>query len=139
MTDRRLDSAFWALRIGLGGVAFAAGLDKFTNILADWDRYLSPRFADNLPISSRDFMRIVGIIEMIVGLGILRGNTRLGGYVAAGWLMGIAGNLIVGQDYYDIAVRDINMAVAAYTLARLTELREFSRVEEIPTKLRRAA
>ncbi len=139
MNDRRLDSAFWALRLGLGGTAFAAGLDKFTNILTDWDRYLSPRFSENLPISSRDFMRIVGVIEMIVGLGILRGSTRLGGYVAAAWLAGIAGNLIAGQDYYDIAVRDINMAIAAYTLARLSEVRELSRVEEIPATLERAA
>src|SRR5512142_144412 len=110
MFDRRLESAFWALRFALGGTAFAAGLDKFTNLLTDWDKYLSPAVAGSLPVSARNFMRAVGIIEMAVGAGILSGRTRLGGYVAGAWLAGIAANLVIEQDWYDIAARDVNMA-----------------------------
>ncbi len=124
MNDRKLDSAFWALRIGLGGTAFAAGLDKFTNLLTNWEKYLSPVVAERAPISPRNFMRIIGVVEMAVGLGILSGETRLGGYVASGWLAGIALQCTLGQEWYDIAARDLNMAIAAYTLARLTEVRQ---------------
>ena len=69
--DRRLDSVWWALRLGLGLGPFLAGLDKFFNLLAQWDMYLSPAVARLLPVSGTAFMRVVGVIEMIVGLAIL--------------------------------------------------------------------
>lgn len=124
MTNRQLDAAYWALRVGLGGTAFAAGLDKFTELLADWDEYLSPAVAERSPVSPRNFMRGVGFIEMVVGAAILSGHTKLGGYVAGAWLLGIAANLVLDQDYYDIAVRDVNMALAAFTLAQFDERRK---------------
>ena len=62
-------------------------------------------------------MYATGVIEMLVGLGILTNKSRFAGYVASGWLAGIAIDLILNGNY-DIAVRDINMAVAAYALAR---------------------
>jgi uncharacterized membrane protein YphA (DoxX/SURF4 family) len=124
MTQRQLDAAYWALRIGLGGTAFVAGLDKFTDVLADWDEYLSPVVAERSPVSTRNFMRGVGVIEMIVGATVLSGRTKLGGYVTGAWLLGIAANLVLGQDYYDIAVRDVNMAIGAFTLAQLDERRK---------------
>ena len=68
-------------------------------------------------------MHVIGGIEMLVGLVILAGYTRLGGYVAAIWLVGIAANLVTTGHYFDVAVRDVIMAIAAFTLARLTEAR----------------
>ncbi len=122
--DRGLNSAWWALRIGLGVGPFLAGLDKFFNILTDWGMYLSPMMEGMLPISGTAFMQVVGVIEMLVGLAILTRWTRLGSYVAAGWLVAISINLVTTGLFYDLAVRDLEIAIAAYTLARLTEARQ---------------
>ena len=119
-----LESAWWALRIGLGLGPFLAGLDKFFNILTDWGMYLSPRIEHLLPVSGPVFMRIVGVVEMIVGLAILTYWTRIGAYVAAAWLLAIAGNLLTTGNFYDLAVRDVEIAIGAFALARLTEARE---------------
>ena len=121
MTTDRLTTPWWALRTALGGAAFLAGLDKFFNLLADWPAYLSPIAAELLPITTSSFMHVIGVVEMAVGAAILVGYTRLGGYVAAAWLVGIAFNLVTTGRYFDIAVRDVAMAIAAFTLARLTE------------------
>jgi len=117
----RLTTPWWALRVGLGAAAFLAGLDKFFNLLADWPAYLSPLAGQVLPISSVSFMHIIGPVEMVVGAVILTGYTRLGGYAAAIWLTGIAVNLLTTGHSFDVAVRDVVMALAAFTLARLTE------------------
>src|SRR5215831_14927450 len=122
--DSRLDQAWWTLRIGLGLAAFLAGLDKFFNILAHWTNYISPMALRVLPFSAQTFMYIVGVIEMIVGLAILAKWTRLGAYVAAAWLILIALNLVTTGAYFDVAVRDVEMALAAFVLARLTEVRQ---------------
>lgn len=122
--ENRLDSAWWALRIGLGAGPFLAGLDKFFNLLADWQVYLSPLVERMLPVSGVTFMHIVGVIEMIVGLAILTRWTRIGSYIAMAWLVAIALNLISTGRFFDVAVRDLLMAIAAYTLARLTEVRQ---------------
>jgi uncharacterized membrane protein YphA (DoxX/SURF4 family) len=121
--DRRLNAAFWALRIGLGVGPFLAGLDKFFNFLADWSMYLSPLATRLVPISGTAFMRIVGVVEMIVGLVILAGLTRLGGYLLMAWLIAIAINLVTTGSYYDLAVRDLEIAIGAFALARLSEVR----------------
>lgn len=122
--ERGLNSAWWALRIGLGVGPFLAGLDKFFNILTNWGMYLSPAAERLLPISGTAFMRTVGVVEMIVGLAILTRWTRLGSYVAAAWLVAIAANLVTTGMFFDLAVRDVEIAIAAYTLARLTEARQ---------------
>jgi len=119
----RLNQVFWVLRIGLGAAAFLAGLDKFFNLLTDWPMFLSPLVARVLPISGQTFMHIAGVIEMIAGLAILAGLTRLGGYVVMAWLIGIAINLVTTGMFYDVAVRDVEMALAAFALARLSEVR----------------
>ena len=118
----KINSPYWALRIAFGAVPFLAGLDKFFNILAHWDKYLSPLAQHLLPVSATTFMHFAGIIEMIVGIAILTRWTRLGSYVAAAWLVGIALNLLAAG-FLDVAVRDLVMAVGAYTLARLSEVR----------------
>jgi len=126
--DRRLDSAWWALRIGLGLGPFLAGLDKFFNILANWEMYLSPLALRVVPVSGGTFMRAVGVVEMIVGLAILTRWTRLGAYVAMLWLVAIAVNLVSTGMFFDLAVRDVEIAIGAYALARLTEAREAAAV-----------
>ena len=105
-------------------VPFLAGLDKFFNLLTNWEAYLSPVAERMLPVSASTFMQVAGVIEMVVGLAILTRWTRLGGYVAMVWLVAIAVNLISSGSYLDVAVRDLIMAIAAYTLARLTEARQ---------------
>ena len=121
--DRRIVPAFWALRIGLGLGAFLAGLDKFFNLLTNWEMYLSPLATRILPVSEAAFMRAVGVVEMIVGILILAGVSRLGGYVLAAWLVAISINLVTTGMFYDLAVRDIEIAIGAFTLARLSEAR----------------
>jgi len=120
----KLSSAWWALRIGLGLGAFLAGLDKFFGLLADWGMYLSPLAERLLPVSGPVFMRAVGVIEMIAGLLLLAGFARIGGYIVMGWLLAIAVNLVSTGMFFDLAVRDVEIAIAAYTLARLSEARQ---------------
>lgn len=130
--DHRLDSAWRVLRIGLGLGPFLAGLDKYFNLLANWEGYLSPLAVRMLPMSAVSFMHIVGIIEMIVGLAILTRWTRIGGYVAMVWLVAIAANLITTGTNFDIAVRDVEMALGAFALARLTEARQAAGGRQVP-------
>ena len=121
--DQRLNSSWWALRIALGAAPFLAGLDKFFNLLTNWTMYLNPLALRVVPVGPGTFMRAVGVVEMIVGIAILTRWTRLGAYVAAAWLVGIALNLITMGAFFDVAVRDLLIAVAAFSLARLTEVR----------------
>ncbi len=121
MRLQKLTAPWWTLRIVLGSTAFLAGLDKFFNLLANWPGYLSPAAVRLLPMSPVSFMHFAGVVEMAVGCVVLAGLTRLGGYVVAVWLLGIAANLVSSGRFYDVAVRDIAMAASAFTLARLTE------------------
>jgi uncharacterized membrane protein len=121
--DSRLDQVWWALRIGLGLGPFLAGLDKYFNFLTNWTAYISPLAQKVLPFSGQTFMHIVGVIEMIVGLAILTKWTRLGAYVASAWLLAIAINLVSTGMFFDVAVRDLEIALAAFVLARMTEVR----------------
>ena len=118
----RINSAYWALRIAFGLVPILAGLDKYLNLLADWEKYVSPLATRILPVSATTLMHLVGVIEIAVGIAVLTRWTRLGSYVAAAWLVCIALNLITAG-YLDVAVRDLVMAIAAYTLGRLSEVR----------------
>jgi hypothetical protein len=121
--DSRLNGPWVALRYGIGLMALLAGLDKFFNLLTDWSHYVSPLAAQALPFSTHTFMGIVGVIEFAVGAAILTGWTRLGAYVASAWLLAVAANL-VAAGFLDIAVRDVVLAFAAFTLARLAEIHE---------------
>jgi hypothetical protein len=121
--DKRLDAPWTLLRYGIGLTATLAGLDKFFYLLADWSSYVSPLTEQLLPFSTGTFMGIVGVIEFAVGVMILAGLTRLGAYIASGWLLAVAVNLVLAG-FYDVAVRDVVMAFAAFTLARLAEVRQ---------------
>lgn len=120
--DPRLAPAWMALKVGYGLVPLLAGLDKFVNLLTYWPHYVSPAAAALLPVAPQQFMYVVGVIEIAVGVAILTRWTVLGSYVAAGWLLCIAVNLVLAGAF-DVAVRDVAMAIGAFTLARLTEVR----------------
>lgn len=128
MQDHRTGNAYWALRLVFGLVPIVAGADKFTNLLTDWQQYLSPLAVRLLPVSPATFMGAVGIVEIAVGLGVLAGYARVFGWIAAGWLGAITLNLLLSGRFLDVAARDAALAVAAYALARLAPLHERGRV-----------
>ena len=108
------------LKYTYGLVPIVAGLDKFTNFLTDWEQYLHPALTNMLPFSPHTSMLIVGVIEIVAGVLVLL-KPRIGAYVVMAWLVGIALNLIASGKYFDIAVRDLVMAIGAYALAKLSE------------------
>ena len=122
--DNRLNVSWWLLRIVFGLVPILAGLDKFLNFLADWPTYLSPAVQNVLPVGAASFMHMVGVIEIIAGSIVLSRWTLVGSYIVSAWLVAIALNLITTGQFFDIAVRDLVMAAAAYSLAQLTAVRE---------------
>src|SRR5215218_1756055 len=110
--------AFWLLRIGFTLAPILFGIDKFAHVLVNWDKYLAPEFSDLFNTSAHNLMYIVGAIEIVAGLVVLV-QPRFGGYLVAAWLGGIIVNLLMIGDYYDIALRDFGLLLAALTLARL--------------------
>jgi uncharacterized membrane protein YphA (DoxX/SURF4 family) len=126
--NTRLNSTILTLRIAFGATAFLAGLDKFFNILTNWEQYASPLLLNLSPISAGAMMRVAGVIEMIAGIVILAGLTRLGGYVVAAWLTLIALTLVSSGRFLDVAVRDLVMAIGALTLARLSATQQHATV-----------
>lgn len=127
--DTRLDNPTRAMRIALGLMATLTGLDKFFDILVDWGSYVSPAAAQLLPFSTDVFMGIVGVVEIAVGIAILTALPVLGAYVASAWLLLLAVNLVVAG-HFDIAARDVVLSIAAFTLARLLQVRDRSAVSE---------
>ncbi len=112
--------AYQALHLGFVVAPVLAGLDKFTNLLTDWTKYLAPSVANLLPFDARTFMYGVGVVEVIAGL-IVAIRPRIGGYIVSAWLVGIILNLLVHtQRYYDVALRDLGLAIGAFALARLS-------------------
>ena len=107
------------LKYTYGLVPIVAGLDKFTNLLTDWKNYLSPSMVNMLPFSAGAFMSIVGVIEIVAGVLVLL-RPYIGAWVVMAWLVAIALTLIFGGHYFDVAVRDLVMAIGAWSLAKLS-------------------
>lgn len=128
LIERRV---YQPLRITFGLVPIVAGLDKFTNLLADWQGYLSPLAAKLLPIPAGVVMPIVGIVEIAVGVMILTRWTRLGSYLAAAWLTLIALNLL-SMGIFDVAVRDLVMAISAWSLGVLATVHARDAARPLP-------
>ncbi len=121
-SNAALSPIYYPLRLTIGLVPLLAGLDKFVGLLADWEAYLPKFAADLAPFGPAAFMMIVGVIEIIAGVAVLTKFTRLGAYVVMAWLILIAINVALAG-YLDVAVRDLVMAVAAYSLAQVAGLR----------------
>ena len=94
------------------------GLDKFAEVLTNWERYLAPEFNDLIPGTAHQAMLAVGVVEIAAGV-LVALLPRIGGYVVAAWLAGIIVNLLLIGDYYDVALRDFGLLVGALALARL--------------------
>jgi hypothetical protein len=121
--DQRLNLSWWALRIGLGVGPIVTGIDKYFNKLTDWTMYLSPWATKVVPVSAVRFMHIVGVVEIIAGLAVLSRWTKLGSQIVALWLLGIAVNLLTTGMFYDLAMRDVEIAIAAFVLSQLSAVR----------------
>ncbi|MCC6687338.1 MAG: DoxX family membrane protein [Fimbriimonadaceae bacterium] len=114
--------AYTLLKYTFGLVPIVAGLDKFTNLLTDWSTYLSPAVKGALPFAPSTFMMIVGAIEITAGILVLSRYTRYAAYIVAAWLALIAANLLMAGRY-DVAVRDLVMAITAIALGELAKER----------------
>jgi uncharacterized membrane protein YphA (DoxX/SURF4 family) len=122
--DRAVHTTCVTLKYLLGLVPIVAGADKFTNLLAHWENYLSPFVTRLIPLSGFALMRAVGVIEIVAGVLVLV-KPRIGAYVVMAWLLAISAQLILSGHYLDVAVRDIVIALGgALTLARLSPFTE---------------
>lgn len=111
--------AYQLLYLGFIIAPLVAGVDKFTNFLTDWDKYLAPVVAGLLPFSAGTFMLFVGIVE--IGAAVLVAlRPQIGAYVVAAWLAGIVINLLLIPGYFDVALRDFGLMLGALALARLS-------------------
>ena len=110
--------AFRALQIGFVAAPIIAGADKFLGLLTEWTQYLWPGFSGLLGLSPQAFMAVAGVVEIVAGLTVAL-KPRFGGYLVAAWLAGIILNLLLLGDYFDIALRDLGLAIGAFALARL--------------------
>ena len=118
-TETHLNRSFWLLRIVYGVVPIVAGLDKFTHLLTNWDQYLAPQVNTMLGGNGHAFMLVVGVIEVIAGIGVFF-KPKIFGYVVGLWLLGIIANLLMTGQYFDIALRDLGLSLGAFALARLS-------------------
>jgi uncharacterized membrane protein YphA (DoxX/SURF4 family) len=112
--------AFVILRIAFTVAPILFGLDKFANLLVDWPAYLAPWIDGLVPGSAQAAMYAVGVIEIVAGIAVALAP-RFGAWLVAGWLAGIIVNLVTIPDYYDVALRDFGLLLAAVALARLAE------------------
>jgi len=111
--------AYWILHVGFTIAPILAGLDKFLHLLVNWDQYLPGVVANASPIPPHTLMLIVGVIEIVAGIGVWL-KPRIFAYVVAAWLVVIIINLLLIPGYFDIALRDFGLFLAALALARLS-------------------
>jgi hypothetical protein len=111
--------AFLVLRTVFTVAPILFGLDKFANLLVDWPGYLAPWVDDIVPGTAQQAMYAVGVVEVLAGVAVAF-VPRFGGWLAAGWLAGIIVNLLTIPGFYDIALRDFGLLVAAVALTRLS-------------------
>jgi hypothetical protein len=112
--------AYELLHWGLVAAPVIAGLDKFSHLLTNWDQYLAPVIARPLGGAAHGFMLVVGVIEILAGF-VVAVRPRIGAYVVAAWLAGIILNLLLSGNYFDIALRDFGLFLAALALGRLAQ------------------
>ncbi len=110
--------SFWLLRLAFVTAPIVFGLDKYAHVLVNWDTYLAPEFTDLFNTSAHTLMYFVGAIEIVAGL-VVAFRPRYGAYLVAAWLGGIIFNLLLMADFYDVALRDFGLLLAALALARL--------------------
>ncbi len=110
--------AFALMRLAFAVAPIAFGLDKFANVMVDWPQYLAPWVDDLVPGSGQDLMYVIGAVEILAGIAVAL-KPRYGAYVVAAWLGAIIVNLLTYSGFYDVALRDFGLMLAALSLARL--------------------
>jgi len=113
--------AFWILRVGFIAAPILAGVNKFFHVLVNWDKYLPPVVNNLVGGHGHTLMLVVGVIEMVAGIGVLL-KPRIFAYVVAAWLAAIIVNLLLIPGYYDVALRDFGLLLGALALGRLSEV-----------------
>ena len=112
------EQAFMILRAAFTVAPILFGADKFLHLMVNWDKYLAPALSNPMPFTPHQLMYAVGVIEIIAGL-VVAIHPRLGGPVVAAWLVGIIINLLLIPGFYDVALRDFGLFLAAIALSRL--------------------
>lgn len=112
--------AFVILRTGFTVAPILAGLDKFFSVLVNWDQYLPGSVNRILGGHGHEFMYAVGVVEIVAGIGVLL-KPKLFAYVVALWLVLIIVNLLMIPGYFDVALRDLGLAIGAVALGRLSQ------------------
>jgi len=118
-TDTYGYQAFQILRIGFTVAPILAGLDKFFHLMVNWDQYLPAMVNRMLGGNGHGFMLVVGVIEIVAGIGVFF-KPKIFGYVVGIWLLLIIANLLMIPGYYDVALRDLGLSLGAFALARLS-------------------
>jgi hypothetical protein len=124
------------LRTGFVIAPILFGVDKFFNFMVDWTDYLAPWINRLIPGTAQEFMYVVGVIEILAGLAVLF-SPRWGSLLVAAWLAAIIANLLTAEppEYYDIALRDFGLFLAALSLNRLaTAFRVTTIAQEVPRR-----
>ena len=119
--------AFRILHVGFVAAPILAGLDKFFHLLVNWDQYVPSLVARLSPIGAHNLMLVVGVVEIVAGLGVAW-KPRIFAYVVAAWLAIIIANLLLIPGYYDVALRDFGLFLGALALARLSQ--QFARSDK---------
>jgi hypothetical protein len=112
--------AYQILRFGFIVAPIVAGLDKFFHLLVDWDKYLPPVVNNMVGGNGHTLMLVVGVIEIVAGIGVFL-KPKIFAYVVAAWLVLIIVNLLLIPGYFDIALRDLGLALGALALGRLSQ------------------
>jgi uncharacterized membrane protein YphA (DoxX/SURF4 family) len=112
--------AYRILQFGFIVAPIVAGLDKFLHLLVNWDQYLPGLVANASPIPPHTLMLVVGVIEIVAGIGVAL-KPRIFAYVVAAWLAVIIINLLLIPGYFDVALRDFGLLLAALALAQLSQ------------------
>src|SRR4051812_8838564 len=111
--------AYQILRLGFTVAPIIAGLDKFLNVLTNWDKYLAPSVDRMLGGHGHQFMLAVGVIEVVAGIGVFF-KPKIFAYVVSAWTLGIIVNLLLVPGFFDVALRDLGLSLGALALGRLS-------------------
>jgi uncharacterized membrane protein HdeD (DUF308 family) len=119
--DRRRPAwqAYQILYLGFTVAPILAGLDKFFNLLCNWDQYLAPWIARLSPIGGHGLMLVAGVIEIAAGV-LVAVKPKIAAPIVGAWLSLIIVNLVTMGSYLDVALRDLGLALAAFALWRLS-------------------
>jgi hypothetical protein len=120
MSGSPAHQAFRILQFGFTVAPILAGLDKFFHLLVNWDQYLPGVVANASPIPAHTLMLVVGVIEIVAGIGVWL-KPRIFAYIVAAWLAIIIINLLLIPGYFDVALRDLGLCLGALALGRLSQ------------------